>query len=97
MAVADLLDRSRFAPPRAASAVVAVAAPRPQAPILALPSPPTGPDAVALAALCTPERGWNAIVVGDVPGAHWRWAMSPDGTADLGLLGIRITVPGVRP
>ena len=97
MAVADLLDRSRSAPPRAAPAVVAVAAPRPRAPILALPSLPTGPDAMALAALCTPEQGWNAIVVGDVPGAHWRWTMSPDGTADLGLLGIRVTVPVVRP
>ena len=25
------------------------------------------------------------------------WTMSPDGTADLGLLGIRVTVPAVRP
>ena len=96
-AVGDLLDRSRSAPPRAVPAVVAVASPRPQAPILVLPSPPTGADAMALAALCTPEQGWNAIVVGDVPGAHWRWTMSSDGTADLGLLGVRVTVPVVRP
>jgi hypothetical protein len=93
-AVGDLLARSQPAAP-ATAAVVAVATPQPEASILAVPTLPTAADAAAVAALCAPGQGWNALVVGEVPGAHWRWTTSADGTADLGLLGLRVTVPVV--
>ena len=73
--------------------VAAVAQPRPDAHIAVLTDVPSERDAAALAALCTPEHGWVAVVCTDLPGAHWRWTTAADGSADLGVLGHRVTVP----
>ncbi|MEU5976845.1 hypothetical protein [Streptomyces sp. NPDC047315] len=55
--------------------------------------PPNGEEARALAELTSPRGGWTVLTVGDVPGAHWRWYAEPEGTVDLGVLGLRVTVP----
>ncbi|MEV4426218.1 hypothetical protein AB0K23_12725 [Streptomyces sp. NPDC049602] len=55
---------------------------------------PTAEEARALADLSAPAGGgWIVLAVGDVPGAHWRWYADSDGTVDLGVLGLRVTVP----
>lgn len=62
--------------------------------LIMLLQPSTGDEARALAELATPDGGgWIVLTVGDVPGAHWRWYAEPDGTVDLGVLGLRVTVP----
>ncbi|MEU9605585.1 hypothetical protein [Streptomyces sp. NPDC048057] len=55
--------------------------------------PPDGEEARSLAELAAPRGGWTVLTVGDVPGAHWRWYAEPEGTVDLGVLGLRVTVP----
>ncbi|MEW1552032.1 hypothetical protein [Streptomyces tsukubensis] len=59
--------------------------------------PLDGEEARALAELASPRGGWTALVAGDVPGAHWRWYAEPEGTVDLGVLGLRVTVPAPQP
>lgn len=59
---------------------------------------PTAEEARTLADLSAPAGGgWIVLAVGDVPGAHWRWYADSDGTVDLGVLGLRVTVPTQTP
>lgn len=38
--------------------------------------------------------GWTGLVCGDVgDGAHWRWRADADGTVDIPVLGVDLTVP----
>lgn len=65
---------------------------------LVLQDAPTAEEARALADLSTPAGGgWIVLAVGDVPGAHWRWYAESDGTVDLGVLGLTVTVPTQTP
>ncbi|MFJ3906271.1 hypothetical protein [Streptomyces sp. NPDC090025] len=65
---------------------------------LVLQDVPTPEEARALADLSSPAGGgWIVLAVGDVPGAHWRWYADSDGTVDLGVLGLRVTVPTQTP
>jgi hypothetical protein len=73
--------------------VTAAARPRPDAPIIVVPAPLSAADSAALAELCTSDGGWAALVVGDLPAAHWRWTADADGMVDLGVLDLRVTVP----
>lgn len=52
-------------------------------------------EAADLVALCgTDAAGWTGLVAGDVPdGAHWRWQAHADGSVDIPVLGVRLTVP----
>ncbi|WP_406401480.1 hypothetical protein [Streptomyces uncialis] len=59
--------------------------------------PPGPEEARALTELAAPHGGWTVLSVGDVPGAHWRWYAEPGGTVDLGVLGLRVTVPAHCP
>ncbi|MFJ4773678.1 hypothetical protein ACIP88_31975 [Streptomyces uncialis] len=59
--------------------------------------PPGPEEARALTELAAPRGGWTVLTVGDVPGAHWRWYAEPGGTVDLGVLGLRVTVPAQCP
>ncbi|MEV7289116.1 hypothetical protein AB0O01_31985 [Streptomyces sp. NPDC093252] len=61
--------------------------------LLMMRPPRDSAEARALAGLAAPEGGWSVLSVGDVPGAHWRWHAEPEGTVDLGVLGLRVTVP----
>ncbi len=92
--VADLLPRGH--PPASSTSstgpVVAAARVRPAAPVLILPTWSPA-DLGVLTELTGPAGEWNAIVIGDVPDAHWRWTAAPDGTVDLGSLDLVVTVP----
>ncbi|MYY07664.1 hypothetical protein GT204_01820 [Streptomyces sp. SID4919] len=59
--------------------------------------PPGHEEARVLTELAAPHGGWTVLTVGDVPGAHWRWYAEPGGTVDLGVLGLRVTVPAHCP
>ncbi|MET8828896.1 hypothetical protein ABZX40_05250, partial [Streptomyces sp. NPDC004610] len=61
--------------------------------LLMMRPPRDSAEAHALAGLAAPHGGWSVLSVGDVPGAHWRWHAEPEGTVDLGVLGLRVTVP----
>jgi hypothetical protein len=56
---------------------------------------PDDRESADLVALCgTDAAGWTGFVAGDVPdGAHWRWQAHADGTVDIPVLGVRLTVP----
>jgi hypothetical protein len=44
-------------------------------------------ESAEVARRCSAEGStWMAVIVGDVPGAHWRWEARPDGTVWLPLL-----------
>ncbi|MFE0423273.1 hypothetical protein [Streptomyces sp. NPDC058953] len=64
---------------------------------LLVPRPVDADDAGVLAELASPRGGWTVLAVGDVPGAHWRWYAEPEGVVDLGVLGLKVTVPARRP
>lgn len=59
--------------------------------------PPGPEEAQALTELAAPRGDWTVLTVGDVPGAHWGWYADPGGTVDLGVLGLRVTVPAQCP
>ncbi|MEV6860635.1 hypothetical protein AB0M44_06490 [Streptosporangium subroseum] len=55
---------------------------------------PTAQEAADLLALCGPGgAGWTALVCGDAQGAHWRWWAAPDGSVEIPLLRLTVTVP----
>lgn len=55
---------------------------------------PTGREAAELGALCGPGgAGWTGLVCGEADGAHWRWYAGSDGTVELPVLGVTLTVP----
>jgi hypothetical protein len=55
---------------------------------------PTAQEAADLLALCGPGgAGWTALVCGDAQGAHWRWRAAPDGSVEIPLLRLTVTVP----
>ncbi|MFJ4685863.1 hypothetical protein [Streptomyces sp. NPDC088789] len=58
-----------------------------------VPRPPDRAEARALAGLAAPRGRWTVLAAGDVPGAHWRWYAAPEGTVDLGVLGLTVIVP----
>ncbi|MFF2523355.1 hypothetical protein [Streptomyces liangshanensis] len=55
---------------------------------------PAGREAAELLDLCGPGgAGWTALVCGEVGGAHWRWHAAAEGTVEIPVLGVRLTVP----
>ncbi|WP_432838423.1 hypothetical protein [Dactylosporangium sp. CA-092794] len=50
-------------------------------------------EAAHLLAACGPGSGQVALVLGDVPGAHWRWTAHADGSVSIPAFGITVTAP----
>lgn len=74
--------------------VRATATRRPLKGLVVVAGTPTGREAAELGALCGPGgAGWTGLVCGEADGAHWRWYAGSDGTVDMPVLGVRLTVP----
>ncbi|MEU4160421.1 hypothetical protein [Actinoplanes sp. NPDC026670] len=54
---------------------------------------PTDEQAAHLLAACGPGTGQVAIVLGDLPGARWRWHAEADGKVRLPEIGLTVTAP----
>lgn len=54
---------------------------------------PTDEQAAHLLAACGPGTGQIAIVLGDLPGARWRWHAEADGKVRLPEIGLTVTAP----
>ncbi|WP_033346532.1 hypothetical protein [Catenuloplanes japonicus] len=54
---------------------------------------PSAADADLLLAACAPGTGQVAVVLGDLPGAHWRWIGEVDGALRLPTIGVTVTAP----
>lgn len=83
--------------PRASVGPVSIrgaAARRPVKGLVVMAGTPTARDAQELAALCGPGgAGWTGLVCGESDGAHWRWQTDADGSVDIPVLGVTLTVP----
>ncbi|MFI7601314.1 hypothetical protein [Actinoplanes sp. NPDC049681] len=71
------------------------AARRPVRALVVVLGTPDERDTARLLALCgTNGVGWTGLVCGDIgEGAHWRWHATSDGTVDVPVLGMELTVP----
>jgi hypothetical protein len=71
------------------------AARRPVGGLVVLAGTPGERETAELLALCgTAGAGWTGLVCGPVDGgAHWRWHTGPDGTVEIPVLGVELTVP----
>ncbi|MFC8903104.1 hypothetical protein [Micromonospora sp. NPDC057140] len=58
-----------------------------------LPETPSADEAAHLLAACGPGSGQVAIVLGDLPGARWRWNAEADGKVRLPEIGVTVTAP----
>jgi hypothetical protein len=54
---------------------------------------PSAEEAEHLLAACGPGTGQIAIVLGDLPGARWRWNAEADGKVRLPEIGVTVTAP----
>jgi hypothetical protein len=54
---------------------------------------PSPEEAAHLLAACGPGTGQIAIVLGDLPGARWRWNAEADGKVHLPEIGLTVTAP----
>jgi hypothetical protein len=54
---------------------------------------PSHEEAEHLLAACGPGTGQIAIVLGDLPGARWRWNAEADGKVRLPEIGLTVTAP----
>ncbi|GIJ31606.1 hypothetical protein [Micromonospora sediminimaris] len=54
---------------------------------------PSADEAAHLLAACGPGTGQVAIVLGDLPGARWRWHAEADGKVRLPEIGVTATAP----
>lgn len=54
---------------------------------------PSPEEAEHLLAACGPGTGQIAIVLGDLPGARWRWNAEADGKVRLPEIGLTVTAP----
>ncbi|MBQ1023825.1 hypothetical protein [Micromonospora sp. C95] len=54
---------------------------------------PSAEEAAHLLAACGPGTGQVAIVLGDLPGARWRWHAEADGKVRLPEIGVTATAP----
>lgn len=54
---------------------------------------PLNPDEAAHLLLFCERTGHAAVILGDLPGAHWRWTAEPDGSITVPSLGTTVTVP----
>lgn len=54
---------------------------------------PSAEEAAHLLAACGPGTGQVAIVLGDLPGARWRWNAEADGKVRLPEIGLTVTAP----
>ncbi|MEU3184201.1 hypothetical protein ABZ707_08305 [Streptomyces sp. NPDC006923] len=74
--------------------VRAAASRRPVKGLVVLSGVPGEREAAELLALCGPGgAGWTGLVCGEVGGAHWRWHTGSEGTVELPVLGVTLTVP----
>ncbi|MBQ1016725.1 hypothetical protein KBX71_02470 [Micromonospora sp. D93] len=58
-----------------------------------IPETPSADEAAHLLAACGPGSGQVAIVLGDLPGARWRWNAEADGKVRLPEIGVTVTAP----
>ncbi|MCM4078624.1 hypothetical protein [Paractinoplanes hotanensis] len=61
--------------------------------VIVLAEPPSAEEAEQLFAACGPGSGQVAVVLGDLPGAHWRWKAEVDGGVALPMIGVTVTAP----
>ncbi|MEV6345568.1 hypothetical protein [Actinoplanes sp. NPDC051851] len=61
--------------------------------VIVVGEPPSAEDAEHLFAVCGPGSGQVALVLGDLPGAHWRWRTGVDGALRLPAIGVTVTAP----
>lgn len=61
--------------------------------VVVLNAPASADDAARLFAFCGSGSDHVALVLGDLPGAHWRWTADPDGTLHIPVLDTKVTVP----
>ncbi|GGK76340.1 hypothetical protein [Mangrovihabitans endophyticus] len=54
---------------------------------------PSTEEAEHLLAACGPDSGQVAVVLGDVPGAHWRWVTDVDGSVRVPSIDVTVTAP----
>ncbi|MDX3854574.1 hypothetical protein [Streptomyces sp. AK02-01A] len=74
--------------------VRAAASRRPVKGLVVLSGVPGEREAAELFALCGPGgAGWTGLVCGEVGGAHWRWRTGSEGTVEIPVLGVTLTVP----
>jgi hypothetical protein len=71
------------------------AARRPVGGLVVTAGTPSEREAAEILALCgTRGGGWTGLVCGPViGGAHWRWHAAADGSVDIPVLGVELTVP----
>jgi len=61
--------------------------------LIVVAEPPSAAEAEQLFAACGPGSGRVAVVLGDLPGAHWRWRTEVDGAVVLPMIGVTVTAP----
>ncbi|MEV4708504.1 hypothetical protein [Actinoplanes sp. NPDC049316] len=61
--------------------------------VIVVADPPSAEEAEYLFAVCAPGSGQVAVVLGDLPGAHWRWNADVNGAVRLPALGVSVTAP----
>ncbi|MEU4245462.1 hypothetical protein [Actinoplanes sp. NPDC026619] len=61
--------------------------------LIVVADPPSAEEAELLFAACGPGSGQVAVVLGDLPGAHWRWNAEVNGAVHLPAIGVVVTAP----